>query len=488
MHQNSHYNGGTRPRTSPHRLSLLELATLIHVATFAIGATWAFGGNAGWARAPLAWWGSLGVLITLAASVDRDARRHGRWQPLKWLWPLLAFNAVVVAGTLNPSFREVFSEGERMYVATGSHPGWPSSALPGRALQALWAFDAIWIAAFNLALVIRQRRALRGLLLVLVTNALVLAVFGTLQKLSGATGLYFNLVPSPQKYFFATFIYHNHWGAFAVLMIAAGIGLTWHYARRVEARDWLHSPVTGGVVAIILITLTIPLSASRSCTLLALLLLGGAFLYWIASLVRRRRRFRESIIPPLAGALGALVLAAAATWWVAGDTLRLRYDKTREQVADIQAQGHFGARAVLYADTWRMAQAKPWFGWGMGSYPHVFTLFNTRESVDRLPVFYRDAHSDWLQAFAEHGFVGSALIAAGALLPVLRLRPRHVNSAIARFLFLGCGLLLLYAWIEFPFGNFAVVLCWWLMFFTAVQYCRLQRDSTSDSASPQPRA
>jgi hypothetical protein len=30
-----------------------------------------------------------------------------------------------------------------------------------------------------------------------------------------------------------------------------------------------------------------------------------------------------------------------------------------------------------------------------------------------------------------------------------------------------------YAWVEFPFGNVAVVLAWWLCFFCAVQYVRL---------------
>jgi hypothetical protein len=121
----------------------------------------------------------------------------------------------------------------------------------------------------------------------------------------------------------------------------------------------------------------------------------------------------------------------------------------------------------------------------MGSYPHVFTLYNTQRSVDRLPVFYHDAHNDWLQALAEHGFVGTALLALCAVVPLLRLRPRHLVSPLPAYLLGGCALLVLYAWVEFPFGNVAVVLSWWLTFFCAVQYGRLQdREAITPGKSP----
>ena len=91
----------------------------------------------------------------------------------------------------------------------------------------------------------RQRRNLRRLLLFAGGNDLVLAVFGSVQKFVKAKGLYFGLVPSPQTYFFSSFIYHNHWGAFTVLMVALCLGLVAHYARRSE-RDFWHSPAPSG--------------------------------------------------------------------------------------------------------------------------------------------------------------------------------------------------------------------------------------------------
>jgi O-antigen ligase len=267
-------------------------------------------------------------------------------------------------------------------------------------------------------------------------------------------------------------------------MLAACLGLVWHYARRRDTHDFLHSPAFGGTVAVLLICATVPLSNSRSCTVLVALLLGAAFLHWIVRIVRRRRQLRESVALPVLGAVATLAIACGGVWYVARDSIMTRFAKTQEQIADMRARGGVGDRATLYRNTWKMAQDKPWFGWGMASYPHVFTLYNTQTSVDRLPVFYHDAHSDWLQAFAEHGFVGSALLGLLAAVPLLRLRRRHFGSPVPAYLLFGCGLIVLYAWLEFPFGNLAVVFCWWLCFFGAIQYARLQDRESPPSAKP----
>ncbi len=462
----------------------LEWAVLIHLGLFVLAITWGFGGAADWLRPHFGWWGALGGLLTLTAMQDRDLRAEGRLRPLGWLWPFVAFNLFVLLGCLNPSFTELKIGAETLLERTSERTWLPSSARPALGLGALGLFDGTWLSCFNLALVVRQRRSLRGLLLVCVVNAFALSVFGTVQKFAHAKGLFFDAVASPQKFFFASFVYHNHWGAYAVLMLAAGLGLVWHYARRTDTRDFLHSPAFTGLVGVFFIAASVPLSNSRSCSVLAALLLGGAALHWLARLIAARRRRQQSAALPVTGALVALAIAAAGVWFVASDSILMRTAKTREQLEEMRERGSIGARATLYHDTWRMAQDKIWFGWGMGSYPHVFTLYNSMRSVDRLPVFYRDAHSDWLQAFAEHGLVGSALLALCALVPLRGLRGKHVGSPVPTYLFIGCALVLLYAWVEFPFGNLAVTLCWWLGFFTAVAYARLYGRESAAAAAP----
>ncbi len=478
-----------RPPGGNTRLTLLEWATLAHVTTLMLALTWGFGGGAEWMRIYFAWFGALGALLTVRAALDQERWHDGRLRALHWLWPLLAFNLLVLAGTLNPSLKELNFDGEILLAYTGAKSGWPSSARPHLAWPALLLFDVLFLACFNVALIVRQRRALRGLLLLLVTNALILSVFGTVQKLSHADGIYFGSVKTRQSYFFASFIYHNHWGAFVLLALAACLGLTWHYARRVEARNFFHSPAFGGLIAVFFLAATIPLSGSRSCTLALLPLFGGALVHWTIRTIRQRRRARESALPPLLGAAAALVLAACGVWFVARDTIVLRANLTRSQVGAMIDQGSIGSRMKLYGDTWRMAKDKIWFGWGMESYPHVFArLYNSQISrQDKLPVFYRDAHSDWLQGFAEHGLVGTTLLALLAIVPLLSLRRRHLGSPLPLFLLAGCALLLLYAWIEFPFGNIAVILTWWLCFFCAVQYALLLESDArpADTASPE---
>lgn len=464
---------GARVPASQRPLRPIEWAVLVHLGIFVAGTTWGFGGGAEWLRPILAWWGSLGLLLTLTAVQDREAWREGWMKPLVWLAPLAAFNLLVLVACLSPSFRDLTYGAETIMVRIERSTFLPSSARPGLALRALWLFDAIWISCFNLSLVLRQRRAIRGFLMFLALNALVLSVFGTAQKFAGAKGLYFDTVPSPQIAFFSSFIYHNHWGSYTILSLAACLGLVWHYARRAESRNFFHTPAFAGVIAAFFMAATVPLSTSRSCTVLVVLFLGSAILHWFVHLVKQRRRLKERVALPLLGTLASVAIAGAGVWYIAQDSIAIRVAKTREQVTEIRARGDTGARGELYRNTWQMAKDRPWFGWGMASYPHVFTLYNTRQSVDKLPVFYRDAHSDWLQSLAEHGFTGTSLLALCGLIPLLRLRRRHLASPVPCYLLAGCALILLYAWVEFPFGNIAVVLTWWLSFFSAVHYARL---------------
>jgi O-antigen ligase len=460
---------------NPHgRLGLFEKLALAHVGIFLAGATWAFGGNDLALRPYLALWGSLGGGLTLAAVLAGRRRSGIEPRRLLWLVPLALLNALVVASSLTPALKEVVIEGKSYFVAVPLPVWLPAAARPALALDGLWLLDGIYLSCFNLALVVRRRRALRGLLLFAAANALLLSVFGTLQRLSGAKGLYFGSVRSPQTYFFSTFIYHNHWGAFAVLMAGICLGLVRHYAQRSEGRDFFHTPAFGGVVAVVFLALTVPLSTSRSCTVLMAGILGAAFLGWLKRTLRRRRRFGESVAAPVAGAAVAILLGLAAVWFLAGDTIERRIANTHDQVEDMRARGNIGARGALYRDTWRMAEARILFGWGMDSYPYVFWMFNTQEPnpIDHIPVYYHDAHSDWLQAPAEYGLAGSALLALCALVPLAALRGRP-PGALTAWPLAGCGTILLYAWVEFPFGNVAVVLCWWLCLFSAVRYAEL---------------
>ena len=460
-----------RSSLEPERppLGWLETAIVVQVGVLLLSGAWAFGGGAAWARLLLSCWGSAGGLLTLAAIRQRLARHDGSLRPLRWLWPLAVLNVLVLASCLNPSFTAVTLEGQTLLAHTGAaHPLLPSTAHPPSTRAHLWLFDAIYLSCFNLAWITR-RRALRGLLLVAVANAVLLSVLGTFQNLT-SDGLFFGLVPSPNPRFFATFVYGNHCAAFIVLMIGAGIGLVFHYTRRSAGR-FSGSPLGLGMVGLLLMAITPALCGSRSGMMLLLVLLGIGGGHALLRLQRRQRTRGESAALPVAGLILCVVLAAAGAAYLGRAMLRERW-------ADTQGQWQAGLvveRGKLYADTWHLAAAQPVFGWGLGCYDKALLLLRPRplEANRQYEHSYVDAHSDWLQSLAEVGFAGTLLFGLCGLLPLLGSRPWRGTGLLPAYLLAGCGLILLYAAVEFPFGNPAVVIAFWTCFFSAVHYTRL---------------
>lgn len=457
---------------SPVR-SKLEILTALHLALLGVFASWTFGGGSDWSVTAISCIGSLAPLLTLAALRERRADKIPSATTLYLLIPWLIFNLLVFLSLLHPSLRIVTIEGGSVFAPRGDLSAWPCSARPELALKELWLFDAIYLSAFNLLLAIRHRRTLRELLLILAANALLLGVFGSFQKFSHASGLFFGLVPSPNPTFFASFIYHNHWGAFAVLMLSVSLGLLFNLRPWSGYRNFWHSPAVAAVVAIFFLGVTIPLSTSRSCTLLAIILLAAGLIQGLRRIFRHHKEQGRSTAMPSFFLILTGIVALTLAYFLARPMIEERITDTQEQITHMRKIGGLGARAQLYGDTWRMANDRPWFGWGLGSYGTVFTFYNNQHAIDNLPQYYEDAHSDWLQMLAEVGAIGTALFLTFLFCPLLLIRQSREITSLPRCLFAGCGLILLYAGIEFPFGNPAVTLFFWICFFCAVRWTRM---------------
>ena len=460
---------------------LWEAGALGHLAVMLVGTSWAFGGQAPWVRTALLAWGTVGMAWFAAGWIRRELGSPAeRWTPLRDLWPLFLFDLVVAASCFNPSFRAATADGEAYYVVSEPARAWlPSTARPDLSLQALWLLNAIVLSAYQACLVVARRSRLRLLLLVVAGNAVALAIFGTFQKLVRADGLWFGLVPSPQAYFFSTFVYHNHWGAFTLLNLAACLGLLFHFLRHGGPRDLWHSPVPAMAVAALLLAASLPLSASRSSSALGCLFLFGALAHFLVRLVRRRREFGESAALPLAGILAAAVVALSAVLYLSRAVIRQRADLTVEQVARMRTEDRLDARLELYRDTLRMARDKPWFGWGLDTYGDVFRIYNSFPTPVRggFKPYYREAHNDWLQSLAETGAVGTLLLALTGLVPLWRTPGRGWRSPLPRYLLAGCAIILLYATFEFPFANPSVAIGFWTSLFVARRYAVLDTRS-----------
>ncbi|HEY9156292.1 MAG TPA: O-antigen ligase family protein [Opitutaceae bacterium] len=463
---------GGSARTSSDR-SLTERLAFFHLVFLLIFSSWALGGNINWAERDICWIGSAGIIITGFEGYRRFRSGRGSMRPFWILLPWALFNGLVMLSTTHPSFRLVHVEGADVLLPTDVNTMLPSTARPAITWSALWMFDALFLPAFNVLLAFRSRQLVRVLLLLFSGNAVLLAIFGTLQKLSHAGGIYFGRIHSPNTKFFSTFIYDNHWGSFAVLAIAAGLGLIFRRSHFASTREFLNSPAFGGSLAILLLAASVPLSSSRSCTALVLTLLGVALLHALRRIVTSQRERSESSYRPLLAIFFVSTVTFVAIYALAKPVILKRVEETREQIETFERTHSLGTRPTLYRDTWQMASDRALFGWGLGSYGTVFARYNTQVAVDRLPQYYQDAHSDWLQALAETGWIGGALRALMVVLPGVTLfRSRPWRSCTAYPLF-GCALILVYAWVEFPFGNVAVSLAWWACWFSAVRLAQL---------------
>lgn len=477
---------GAHHRDLPPRGLRIDRLVLIHFGALLLFTTWAFGGQAPWARQVIAWWGTLGIALFAWASLAHGRSDQRLHPAIRLLWPLWLFDVLVVISCFNPGFREISVAGEAMLVKGSPNPWLPTAALPRLAAKELWQFNGLVLSCFNLLYALRLRGQVRTLLFLIAGNAVALAVFGSFQKLVGSDGLWFGTVPSPNLRFFATFIYHNHWGAFTLLNTAACLALLFHFHRHGGYRDLWHSPLPLGAVATLLLAASVPLSASRSCTVLTLLLLAGALLHFTLRVMRRRRETGESSAAPLAGLAITAVLAVAAIAFLGRGAMAERIQQTSQQLTNLEQGQVITSRLTLYRDTWQMAAEKPWFGWGLESYAHVFRIFNTQRAAETwvwIP-FYAEAHNDWLQALAEVGFVGTGLLVLLGLRVIFSANWRRSRSLVPRYLLAGCGLILLYAWLEFPFANPAVLLTFCALLCCAVRYVSLdQPDPTYEARS-----
>lgn len=460
-------------RFNPPTLSLLEKAVWIHAGFFLLGSSWLYGGNIWWMQTALSAWGSAGAILTVLAffqhgQAGRDARRK-----LVWLIPLALFATLVLVSAANPSYRPVYIDGETSFVKQAvPHDGWPSSMAPAFSLGALWFGAGAYLSALNLALVPQSRLALRGFMVLLAVNTFVLAVFGTLQKLAGS-GYYFGAAQSPNPRFFATFIYYNHWGAFMLLGLTTAIGLLFHYARKHEGRDLWHSPFSGALTGVFFIAACAPVSASRASTIITACIMAAAIIHALVLIGSRRRARNQSAWPSflLIGVLATATTGAVA--WLADRSLAERYTETRRTID--QEKSIFGGRAELYRDTWTLAREKPAFGWGLNTYAIGF------QRIRPIGIHYHDnnhipyvtAHNDWLQSVAETGFVGTALLVLMGAVPLLSLPRRVIGHPLVAYPLIGCALVLLYAWVEFPFGNNAVMITFWALFFATLRHAQL---------------
>lgn len=465
-------------------MRLSEKLLIAQTALIVGFASWAFGGRVSWASV---WIIAIaaGGLIPLLLSFHEERRETQqrsqvppRCQGTVFSWrlvPWLILAALIVISFFNGSYRGGAPESGGGLILR-EHIEWlPSTVFPARTAESFGTLAAPLFQGLLVFQVAQGRRTLRLLLVPVCANALLLAVVGTFFHLLGSDRILdFHFSPNP--FFFATFVYKNHWAAFCLLAICASLGLFFHgFARRQHAaRATRNSPLPFFVAAPILLALTIPLAGSRSGT-------GLLFLIFVAVIAKvggqlLRRADMSSQRKRIAAALLTAAFAGVVGYGyaLAETSIQGGLRTTEQQVQAYLEFDQLEDRFYISRDTWNMAAAKPAYGWGLGSFPLVIPAYQGDEFRDpetgEISRYFVDAHNDWLQFLSEIGWLGLILLLAPPFLIFCRYFARGAANAFSRWLLFGCGLVLTYAIFDFPFQNPAVFLLFSILFAAAMRY------------------
>jgi O-antigen ligase len=199
-----------------------------------------------------------------------------------------------------------------------------------------------------------------------------------------------------------TLINRNHYALLMNLCICTGIGYLYQRSMRFMGDEGISFKRLVGApgaaklawLAIWLALMGVALVFSMSrMGIVAMICSIGAILVASKATAKHARR---------AGAAVALVLLAimGLAIYIGVDAVLARYeDLSRERESD-------SGRVALWRDAWKMIEKNPVFGQGLGTFQWTYPAY---ESVQPdTPARY--AHSDYVQALAEVGVVGLALL------------------------------------------------------------------------------
>jgi O-antigen ligase len=388
----------------PGRPSAPALVCLVALAALA---PWALGG----APLPALRAVTAAALGVAALALVRGALGRGASLPAVPLWPLAAFAALALAqlvplpaalhAALAPGSYAVWHPADPAAAAVLGGGARPISLDPGATLRAAALVAGLGLLAALAAPLLARERAATLAGFALAAAGFALAAYAIVARARFGALLY-GFVRVPTVLPFGPFVNKNHFAGWAAMAfpIAGGLAAGLAAAARARSEDWTAGrragPVVLAVVAAAAMALAVLVSLSRGGVLA---LLGGALaLAVFVARPRLGRRRARGLVPSLilAGALGALVLAAAP-------------DSAHERLRTLSGASF---RLETWRDALRLARSSPLVGSGLGAFHDAYPRFKTGSGELRV----EHAESEYVEALAETGLAGLAAALGGLLL------------------------------------------------------------------------
>lgn len=463
--------------------------------------SWCFAGGTDWSVWAIGAGGLLSLILAIVEPRHDGAHRWKfTWHPIPWLLLL----ACLTTSYYNPSHKPKIDHMREprplgYYDTRGminpadpvSHIEWlPTTSDRERTLRYGCGLAGLFAMSIGLAIAPWTRAKIRRFLVVLFVNAALLTLAGIwffFEDPKQIFGSYAAEGGNP----FASFHYKNCWAGFVILMISCSIGLSSTVWKPHMSPFTARNPALLYIGLSLLMALTLPLCQSRA----GLLLLGIFVIWFCLRAIARLRRYQagpRQILWQGAAPVALILGGIAFGWQAARPQLQDISEKTSQQFEQQIKGQSLDGRVALIEDTFHMAQAKPWFGWGLATFSQVYPMFQRQEMYERIDLadddfdwiakYYEFAHCDWVQYLAEIGVVGLVLLVATPLAYYLHARRRGHGSPLTHWLFFGCLLVLLLAGFEFPFGCEAVGLVFAAFFSLACAHALRGRSGSHSRA------
>ena len=336
------------------------------------------------------------------------------------------------------------------------------------------------IAVFNC---VKNLAQIKKIILILSYNALLITIFGIVQKLNYTPSDNLNEIwgiwdtPEP-RYFFASFTYKNHWSCFAILSIFMISSILNKYVDRYHIISNKNIIL---FISLIIIIISIPVSGSRSGTIICFL---SVFTITIFLLSKKNNYNFVKIILVFFIISSVLISTLWFSSKLDNNTFTEMKKNSQSQIDSLQ-QNKLPLRVLLWNDLIMQIAQKPLLGFGFNSYRSLNPYYQSIEVREQrnqvllnahhefIPLI-RYAHNDWLEKLSEFGFLG--LLPFTPFLIALIKLPFTSKSQTSKILALGVIAYFAYSFIDFPSRNPCCFLTFTLISGIALKYNHIVKE------------